>query len=395
MKQIYTRDLRPNQVIISEFLVRSKEVRLKKSGENYLSLALADKTGEVDAKMWENVEEVHDTFERDDFIKIKAAVQVFRNKPQLTLHKLRRLEDHEVDLADFFPRSARDSEEMWRELVDVIDGMQNVHLKTLLGKIVANPDIAARLKLAPAAKTLHHAYLGGLLEHILSLCSLSKLVVQNYKGIDLDLLLTGVVLHDLGKIYELSYSRSFNYTSEGQLLGHMILEIEIVHRALAEIPDFPRPLQTLLEHLIISHHGQYEFGSPKLPMFPEALMLHYLDDMDSKIQGMQSILARDQSIEGDWTGYLPSLGRPLLKMQRFLDGNAAAPEVETVAVPQPETEPAMSEPVRSEGAPPPTAVPVAANAAPSAQDWKAKLRQLRDNKLLPDAALTNSSEPRR
>lgn len=395
MKQIYIRDLHPNQVIVSEFLVQAKEVRLKKSGENYLSLSLADKTGEVDAKMWENVEEVHETFERDDFIKIKAAVQVFRNKPQLTLHKLRRLQDHEVDLADFFPRSARDPEEMWRELGDCIAGMQNMHLKTLLGNIIANPEIAARLKMAPAAKTLHHAYLGGLLEHILSLCNLSKLVVQNYKGIDLDLLLTGVVLHDLGKIYELSYARSFNYTSEGQLLGHMIIEIEIVHRALTQIPDFPRPLQTLLEHLIISHHGQYEFGSPKLPMFPEALMLHYLDDMDSKIQGMQSILARDQSIEGDWTGYLPSLGRPLLKTQRFLDGNAPAPQADSTAAAQPEPAPVVSEPVRSETSPAPAAVPVAANAASAAPDWKAKLRELRDNKLFPDAAVTNSSEPRR
>src|SRR4051812_43528029 len=182
MKQIYVRDLQPNQLIVSEFLVQSKEVRLKKSGENYLSLALADKSGDVDAKMWDNVDEILDTFERDDFVKIKAAVQIFRNKPQLTLHKVRKLEDHEVDLGDFFPRSARDSEEMWRELGGIIAGMQNVYLKTLLAKITANPEIASRLKLAPAAKTLHHAFLGGLLEHILSLCNLAKLVVQNYKG---------------------------------------------------------------------------------------------------------------------------------------------------------------------------------------------------------------------
>ena len=319
MKEIYIRDLQPNQIIISDFLVQAKELRVKKSGENYLSLALADKTGEVDAKMWENVDEVSPIFERDDFIKIRGAVQVFRNKPQITLYKLKRLEDREVDLADFFPRSERDPEEMWAELTAVIDGVANEHLKALLSKIAADPEIAARLRLAPAAKTLHHAFLGGLLEHILSLCRLAKLVVQNYNGIDIDLLIAGVILHDLGKIYELSYARSFNYTSEGQLLGHMMIELEIVHRKVAEIPGFPRALQTLVEHLIISHHGQYEFGSPKLPMFPEALMLHYLDDMDSKIQGMQNILARDASIEGNWTGYLAQLGRPLLKVRKFLD----------------------------------------------------------------------------
>lgn len=326
MKEIYIRDLQPNQIVVSDFLVQAKELRVKKSGGNYLSLALADKTGEVDAKMWDNAEEADPIFQRDDFIKIRGAVQVFRNKPQITLYKLKRLEDHEVDLADFFPRSARDPEEMWAELSAVIEGVANEHLKALLSKIAADPEIAARLQLAPAAKTLHHAFLGGLLEHILSLCRLAKLVVQNYTGIDIDLLIAGVVLHDLGKIYELSYARSFNYTTEGQLLGHMMIELEIVHRKVSEIPGFPRPLQTLIEHLIISHHGHYEFGSPKLPMFPEALMLHYLDDMDSKIQGMQSILERDATIEGNWTGYLAQLGRPLLKVRKFLDetGEASA-----------------------------------------------------------------------
>ena len=324
MKEIFIRDLRPNQIITSEFLVQAKELRFKKTGEGYLSLALADKTGELDAKMWDNADQVDPTFARDDFVKVKGAVQVFRNKPQLTVHKLRRLEDREVNLADFFPRSTREPEEMWRELCGVVDGIGSAPLKALLSKILADPEIAARLKLAPAAKSLHHAYLGGLLEHILSLCRLSRLVVQNYSGIDLDLLLAGSILHDLGKIYELSYTRAFSYTTEGQLLGHMILELEILHRALAEIPDFPRPLQRLLEHLIISHHGQYEFGSPKLPMFPEALMLHYLDDLDSKMQGMQSILARDGLVEGDWTGFLTSLGRPLLKMQKFLDAGAGS-----------------------------------------------------------------------
>jgi len=144
-----------------------------------------------------------------------------------------------------------------------------------------------------------------------------------------------VLLHDLGKIYELSYARSFGYTSDGQLLGHMILEIEILHKKLAEMPDFPRPLQTLLEHLIISHHGQYEFGSPKLPMFPEALLLHYIDDLDSKLQGMQTLIAKESALDGDWTGFLPSLGRPLLKVAKFLENAPAdaipedtSPEVE-------------------------------------------------------------------
>jgi len=331
MKEIYVRDLQPNQIITAAFLVQAKDVRFRKTGEGYLSLSLSDKTGEVEAKVWENVEELSPLFERDDFVKVKGAVQIFRKKPQLTVHKLRRLEEKEVDLEDFFPQSGRDLDEMWQELESVVTAVQDPHLGELLAKIISDPEIATRLRIAPAAKTLHHAYIGGLLEHVLSLCRLAKLVMQNYSGLNQDLVIAGVLLHDLGKIYELSYARSFGYTSDGQLLGHMILEIEILHKKLAEMPDFPRPLQTLLEHLIISHHGQYEFGSPKLPMFPEALLLHYIDDLDSKLQGMQTLIAKEDSLEGDWTGYLPSLGRPLLKVAKFLENTApeAVPEETT------------------------------------------------------------------
>ncbi|MBI2819764.1 MAG: HD domain-containing protein [Acidobacteria bacterium] len=330
MKEIYVRDLQPNQIITSAFLVQAKDVRFKKTGEGYLSLSLSDKTGEVEAKVWENVEEFSPLFERDDFIKVKGSVQIFRKKPQLTVHKLRRLEEEEVELGDFFPQSVRDPDEMWQELESVVATVQDPHLGPLLSSILSDPEVALRLRQAPAAKTLHHAYIGGLLEHILSLCRLAKLVLQNYQELNEDLVIAGVLLHDLGKIYELSYARSFGYTSDGQLLGHMILEIEILHEKLAEMPDFPRPLQTLLEHLIISHHGQYEFGSPKLPMFPEALLLHYIDDLDSKLQGMQTLIAKEAALDGDWTGFLPSLGRPLLKVSKFLESTpSAAPSEDT------------------------------------------------------------------
>jgi 3'-5' exoribonuclease len=208
---------------------------------------------------------------------------------------------------------------MWQELEAVVAAVENAPLRELLTKIISDPEIAARLRIAPAAKTLHHAFIGGLLEHNLSLCRLAKLVMQNYAGLNQDLVIAGVLLHDLGKIYELSFARSFGYTSVGQMLGHMILEIEILHQKLATMPGFPRRLQILLEHLIISHHGQYEFGSPKLPMFPEALLLHYVDDLDSKLQSMQTLIAKEAPLEGDWTAYLPSLGRPLLKVAKFLD----------------------------------------------------------------------------
>jgi 3'-5' exoribonuclease len=181
-----------------------------------------------------------------------------------------------------------------------------------------DPEIEMRYKNAPAAKTLHHAFVGGLLDHVVSLFKSCDLVSRNYPAIDRDLLLSGAFLHDIGKLHELSYARSISYTTSGQLLGHMIIELEMLHAKIAQIPGFPPELKILLEHMIISHHGHYEFGSPKLPMFPEALMLHYLDDLDSKMESMRTQFEREAENEDAWTGYNPSLGRPLLNVKKFL-----------------------------------------------------------------------------
>jgi 3'-5' exoribonuclease len=334
MKELYIRDLQPNTVIVSAFLCQAKDLRYKKTGEGYLNLSLSDKTGELEAKVWENVAELLPLFERDDFVKVKGAVQVFRNRPQLTVHRIKKVAENEIELSDFFPHSERDSEEMWQELQGVVASLERKALRDLFELILADPEIAERLKCAPAAKSMHHAFLGGLLEHVLSLARLARLVLQNYPTLDGDLVISGVILHDLGKIYEMSYSRSIQYTSAGQLLGHMILEIQILHDKLRQLPEFPKRLQVLLEHLIISHHGQYEFGSPKLPMFPEALLLHYIDDLDSKLQGMQMLLAKDANVKGEWTGFLPSLGRTLLKVQNYLaneDGEKLNADEELIA----------------------------------------------------------------
>ncbi len=262
MKSPYVKELEANRNFTATFLVRSKEIREKKTGEPYLSLSLCDRTGEVEAKMWDNVAEVMDTFERDDFVKVKGLIQVYHNRPQLTIHKMRRLQDSEVDFADYFPASGRDPEEMWRELRAMIAGMTDTHLRALVEAVLDDPEIASRYRKAPAAKQIHHAWLGGLLEHVLSLCQLCHVTAGHY-GADVNLLLAGAVLHDVGKVYELSYDRSFGYTTEGQLLGHMVIGLRIVGDKLRGIPDFPPRLRTLVEHMIVSHHGRYEFGSPK------------------------------------------------------------------------------------------------------------------------------------
>jgi len=191
---------------------------------------------------------------------------------------------------------------------------------------MADPQIAAAYRNAPAAKTLHHAYIGGLLDHVVSLFRSCDLLCTNYPQINRDLLLTGAFLHDIGKIHELTYNRSFSYTTKGQLLGHMIIELEMLQAKLTLVPGFPDELKVLVEHLIISHHGQYDFGSPKLPMFPEALMLHYLDDLDSKMEAMRAQFERESSLDGPWTSYNASLGRPLLNTEKFLSPKKAAPE---------------------------------------------------------------------
>ncbi len=318
LKTGFVTELALDSTITSCFLVHRKDVRQKKDGEPYLSLTLGDRTGTIDANMWDGVAAVQDGFERDDVVKVHAIVKLYREKPQLTISRLRRLEAAEFSLADFLPATKADVPAMFAELQARIEAMRNPHLQRLLRAIFSDPDIAERYQLAPAAKVLHHAYLGGLLEHVTSLCRLAERVVDNYPYVDRDLLITGILLHDLGKIEELAYQRSFSYTTPGQLLGHMVQVLELLHRKLQALPDFPRPLQTLVEHLIISHHGKYEFGSPKLPMFPEALLLHQLDDMDSKMQSMHTQLESEPSTGTEWTSYNRSLERPLLRTSEWL-----------------------------------------------------------------------------
>ena len=313
MKESFVADLQANQQVTTTFLVKAKEVKSKKTGEPYLSLTLGDRSGDLDAKMWDNVEEVESTFDRDDFVKVKGLVQIYRNHPQLTIHKMRRCQDQDVDFADYFPKTSKDVDAMFDEMLNMVDQVQNPPLRELLMALLLDDDFAVKFKRAPAAKSLHHAWLGGLLEHTLSLCKLCQMVAPHYPEVDRDLLLAGAILHDIGKTEELSYNRSFSYTNEGQLLGHMILELDMVNQKIAHIDGFPRQLKVMLQHMIISHHGEYEFGSPKLPMFAEAMLLHCLDNMDSKLEAIRSILQNDRNVEGDWTSYSLMFGRSLFK----------------------------------------------------------------------------------
>jgi 3'-5' exoribonuclease len=307
-----------NQTITASFVVAGKQVKPKKSGEPYLALTLGDRTGTIEAKMWDGVAEAMPLFEQDDFVKVRGLLNKYNGRFQLTVHKLRKLEDGEIEYADYLPKTKKDIEQLWDALAAFVDSFENPHLKALIKAFMADEEIAKAYKTAPAAKTLHHAFIGGLLDHVVSLMTSCDLILRNYPHLNRDLVLTGAFLHDIGKIHELAFARSFTYTTEGQLLGHMIIELEMLHKKINGIEGFPRELQILVEHLIISHHGEYEFGSPKLPMFPEALLLHYMDDLDSKIESMRAHFERQQGSEDEWAGYNASLGRPLLDTRKYL-----------------------------------------------------------------------------
>jgi len=329
MKEFYICDCSrlENQTITSLFVVAVKQVKSKKSGELYLSLTLADRSGQLQANMWDNVNDTISAFDQDDFVKVKGVIHKYNGRWQLTIHKMRRLGEAEIDYADYLPKTSKDVEQLWQTLCGYIDTLENPWLKELLQQFLADEAIVSAYKTAPAAKTLHHAFVGGLLDHVVSLFTVCDLAARNYPQVNRDLLLSGAFLHDIGKLHELAYQRSITYTTKGQLLGHMIIELGMLHEKIAHVPGFPDELKILLEHMIISHHGQYEFGSPKLPMFPEALMLHYLDDLDSKMESMRAQFEREADLDSAWTSYNPSLARPLLNTRKFLEKGLAASRV--------------------------------------------------------------------
>jgi 3'-5' exoribonuclease len=362
MKSPYLSDLKPNQVFTTTFLVHVKDVRQKKSGEPYLSLLLGDRTGEVDAKMWDNVVEVLDTFERDDFVKVKGLLQIFQNRMQVAVHKMSRVLDSDVDFADFFPASKRDPLEMFAELRALVASMRNPHLQALLNAFLDDEPLARMYRTAPAAKHVHHAFLGGLIEHVLSVCRLCHLASSHYGNLDPDLLLTGAILHDVGKVAELTYERSFGYSSEGQLLGHIVIGLRLLNEKLAKFPDFPTKLRVLVEHLIVSHHGELEYGSPKVPLFPEAMLLHHLDNLDSKMECMRALAEKDRLVDGYWTGYSPSLERSILKTAKYL-ADEPAKQLHPIATPDP-----ASQTAETHDTPEPAAEPVQHHATPDRRE---------------------------
>ncbi len=320
MKSLYAADIHENQPVDSLFLVSSKNQGVTKGGNSYLVLKLLDRSGEIEGRVWDRADDLSRGFDRNDFVRVRGQATLYQGKVQIRVQDVMRVEEQTVAAEDFLPKSPFDPDTMLGEMQSILRGMKNPHLLALAESCLADQELMELLKRAPGAKTIHHPYLSGLLEHTLSLLKLILKVVENYQRIDVDLLLIGGFLHDIGKVYEFSFDRAVEYTDAGQLLGHLVMEVEMVNKKISTIPDFPDELAMLIKHLLVSHHGAYEFGSPKLPQTVEAIMLHALDDLDGKIQAIQNMPEKEPGSK--WTVFHRAYGRS------FYKGNSGGSENE-------------------------------------------------------------------
>ncbi len=307
-KKFFIEDIKEGQSIIDYFLVSSKKSLITKKGKPYISLVLQDKTGLIDGKIWE--EEGKSDFSKNDFVKIEAIVQSYQEEFQLNIKKIKKIEIQELDVSDFVSSSQEDTSQMFQELQMIAREVKNPYFSQLLNGFLEDKEFKKEFCQSPAAKRIHHICIGGLLEHTLSVARIcSFLAKERYAEINFDLLITGAILHDIGKIDELSLFPAVDYTDAGKLLGHILLGFRLVQEKINTISGFPVDQQMLIEHLIISHHGEYEWGSPKLPQIPEAIILHYVDDLDAKINSVQQLIKSGPNEEGNWTAYHKALGR--------------------------------------------------------------------------------------
>ena len=292
MKDIYIADLagfEEGRAFDSFFLLLSKQQRTTKTNKPYLNLILSDKTGQLEGRVWDPGDpRIAKDVDRGDIVKARGSISRFDDRLQMKVEQLRKAQAGEADKADLMPATTLNVEGLWQQLLGFVESFTEPNLKLLLTTLLNDPAIAEAYREAPAAKQLHHAWLGGLLEHVVSLLTLAERVAPHYPILHRDLLLTGVILHDIGKVRELAWDIGFEYTVEGMLLGHIQMGMELVEKTIDTLPEFPPRLRTLVLHMILSHHGKLEFGSPKLPMIPEALVLHFVDDLDAKMQAMSS-----------------------------------------------------------------------------------------------------------
>lgn len=312
---LWVKDIKEDDTVDGLYLVKNKRLGQTKNGAPFLSLTLSDRTGDIETRVWDRADDLASIFSEGDIINVSGKAGTYRNQIQLTLSSLT-LSD-EGDPAIFLETSPIDMPEMMGELKKIIKKISDQDLRKLLNSFISDHDFTRNFKEAPAAKNFHHGYIGGLLEHTLSVCRLAINVCKLYPDLDKDLLVAGAFLHDIGKTKEFSFGRTIDYSNEGRLLGHLVLGVSMLEEKLAGFKNFPRETALYLKHMILSHHGEYEFGSPKRPKFLEAFILHLIDDLDAKMNGISRIISKDNK-DGVWTDFNRMFDRYLLK-ERLVD----------------------------------------------------------------------------
>jgi 3'-5' exoribonuclease len=301
--KVFIKELAEKQTIQSYFLVRDKALLTGKNGKAYISLFLSDSTGSIDSRIWDNVDAYAHAFQSGDVVKVKGQVQLFQNRRQFVVHKLEKALPGEFDMSEMINQSQRSPEEMFQQLMLIVEAIPDRNIKQLILDTLTDPEIRPLILKTPAAKTIHHAYYGGLLEHVLSICGLMKFIAGHYPDLNLSYLIFGAIFHDIGKIWELEIDNGITYTDKGKLLGHMVLAVELVEKKASRILGFPDELKTACKHIILSHHGKIEYGSPKTPMFLEAFIVAAIDDLDSKINTIQTFIHSERETGERWSKY--------------------------------------------------------------------------------------------
>lgn len=309
----YIKDFQEGENIVGHYFCKQKQIMKSRAGKTYMSLRLQDKTGTVDAKVWDLNNDIKN-FEDNDFIKIDASVLIYQNETQLNVKKIRKSSEGEYNPADYVPCTEKNIDDMYDELTEYIKTINNSYIKKLLESFFINdPYIIKAFKKHSAAKNVHHSYMGGLLEHTLSVVKLCEFMSTQY-GANHDILIATAMLHDVGKIEELSDFPNNDYTDDGQLIGHIVIGTEMITERINKIDGFPKQLASIIKHSILSHHGEYEYGSPKRPKTVEAFILHCADNTDAKIKVYQDSISSDNT-QGSWVGYNKMLGHNIRKTE--------------------------------------------------------------------------------
>lgn len=299
----YVHDIQPNQDVAGSFVVADKQLRTARNGTIFLTLKLVDKTGEITGRVWERAQETAECIPQKGVVFVRGRSEMFRDELQLQIQEISPLAKQDYDPSDFLPVCPLDTRALFETLTRMVSGVKRRPLHRLMKHVLDDAALMDRFKIAPAAKSMHHAYLGGLLEHTLSVATLVAEICRLYPDLDRDLLVVGAVLHDIGKIDEFVYDLCIDYSHAGRLLGHMVLGVEILEEKLRQMRNFPPEQAMLLKHLILSHHGEAEFGAVKLPMTREAFVLHFADDLDAKMNSLNRILAESRGSDEAWTAF--------------------------------------------------------------------------------------------